>query len=260
MKLDEMAGIGQAGGALKWRGHSIEIVSDDREFMTVSVDGKPFRIEKTDNNTFNDASHEVYYKYRGKDVTIENASFIVHDGFAEFVGCDTVVDDEGEELDEATQEKIKKQFGGFQFPKLEKILTNKRYLDISAYYAEDELGETFIFDDDRTLEETEADSVIAKIGYFFEGFYFSGRNLKIVRGNSMAGKYQEVQEANVSARPNRRQHLILDTEYGEVMLVQNGDYCEAYIGDNYDDYVGDVDCNLSDSETVIRRKISELFS
>ena len=59
---------------------------------------------------------------------------------------------------------------------------------------------------------------------------------------------------------NRRNHLMLDTEYGEVMLIQVDDYCEAYIGDNYDDYVGDVDCKLTDNEGYIRKKVSELFS
>ena len=58
----------------------------------------------------------------------------------------------------------------------------------------------------------------------------------------------------------RRQHRIIDTDYGEVMLIQVDDYCEAYIGDNYDDYIGDVDCKVSDSETYIKKKISELFS
>ena len=60
-------------------------------------------------------------------------------------------------------------------------------------------------------------------------------------------------------RQKRRQHIIIDTEYGEVMLIQADDYCEAYIGDNYDDYVGDVDCKISDSETYIKKKVSELL-
>ena len=170
---------------LVWRNHNIEIVGDHNEFMTISVDGKLFRIEKTDDNTFNNASHEVYYKYRGKEITIENASFIIHNGFAEFIGCDNMIDEDGEDLDLQAQEQVKKQFGGFQFPKLEEILTNKKLLDIATYYAEEELGETFILDDTKTLEQTEPNSVIAKIGYFFEGFYFSGEKLKTVRKNAV---------------------------------------------------------------------------
>lgn len=170
---------------LVWRNHNIAIVGDNDEFMTISIDGKLFRIEKTDDNTFNNASHEVYYKYRGKEITIENASFIIHNGFAEFIGCDNMIDEDGEDLDLQAQEQVKKQFGGFQFPKLEEILTNKKLLDIATYYAEEELGETFILDDTKTLEQTEPNSVIAKIGYFFEGFYYSGEKLKTVRKNAI---------------------------------------------------------------------------
>lgn len=36
-------------------------------------------------------------------------------------------------------------------------------------------------------------------------------------------------------------HVIVITSYGEVMLKQKEGFVECYIGDNYDDYLGDID-------------------
>ena len=57
----------------------------------------------------------------------------------------------------------------------------------------------------------------------------------------------------------RAEHLMLDTSYGEVLVIQNEGYCEVYIGDNYDDYLGDIDCNITDNESYIKKLVEELF-
>lgn len=56
---------------------------------------------------------------------------------------------------------------------------------------------------------------------------------------------------------------IIDTTFGEVQLRQcydcdtNCSWCEMYIGDNYDDYIGDIDCNICDDEENILEQIEE---
>lgn len=54
-------------------------------------------------------------------------------------------------------------------------------------------------------------------------------------------------------------HRIIDTQYGEVCIkeVEGENYCEAYIGDNYDDYLCDVDCSVYDTDEVI---LEEFYS
>jgi len=55
-----------------------------------------------------------------------------------------------------------------------------------------------------------------------------------------------------------REHRIIDTEYGEVMVKSAYDcetdesFCDCYIGDNYDCYIGEVPCNYweDDDETI----------
>ena len=59
----------------------------------------------------------------------------------------------------------------------------------------------------------------------------------------------------------REQHRIIDTSFGEVCLKpkeENGEkYCEMYIGDNYDEYVGNVDCDINDEDEIILQQIEE---
>lgn len=53
-------------------------------------------------------------------------------------------------------------------------------------------------------------------------------------------------------------HRIIDTEHGEVMIKSAYDcetdesFCDCYIGDNYDCYIGEVPCNYweDDDETI----------
>ena len=57
-------------------------------------------------------------------------------------------------------------------------------------------------------------------------------------------------------------HLFVNTLYGEVMVkesFENCDYCEVYIGDNYDQYVGSIPCTLDDDEDVITKEVEELL-
>lgn len=58
-------------------------------------------------------------------------------------------------------------------------------------------------------------------------------------------------------------HRIIDTTFGEVMLYGGFDYatqepfCDMYIGDNYDDYVGSISCSLEDDDNTILEQIEE---
>lgn len=54
-------------------------------------------------------------------------------------------------------------------------------------------------------------------------------------------------------------HLFVNTLYGEVMVKEYCDYCEIYIGDNYDQYVGSIPCTLDDDEDVIIKEVEELL-
>ncbi len=61
-------------------------------------------------------------------------------------------------------------------------------------------------------------------------------------------------------------HRIIDTSFGECLLkneiVDEDGYhwCDLYIGDNYDDYVGTCDCGLNDDDEVILEQIDELLN
>lgn len=59
----------------------------------------------------------------------------------------------------------------------------------------------------------------------------------------------------------RTKHRIIDSKFGEICLKEKSDgYCEVYIGDNYDDYVGDVQCTLEDSDEVIFRELDYVLN
>ena len=61
-------------------------------------------------------------------------------------------------------------------------------------------------------------------------------------------------------------HRIINTSFGECCLknetVDEDGYhwCELYIGDNYDDYVGNCACGLYDDDEVILEQIEELLN
>ena len=57
----------------------------------------------------------------------------------------------------------------------------------------------------------------------------------------------------------REQHRIIDTCAGEVMLkyVHDCDLLDAYIGDNYDDYIGTISGHLDDDEEVLEERLKE---
>lgn len=58
-------------------------------------------------------------------------------------------------------------------------------------------------------------------------------------------------------------HRIIDTCAGEVMLKnaydcdENCDLLDAYIGDNYDDYIGTISGDLDDDEEVLEERLKE---
>ena len=52
-------------------------------------------------------------------------------------------------------------------------------------------------------------------------------------------------------------HRMVETMGGEVCLRPKDDYCEAYVGDNYDDYLCDVDCSIYDDEDYIIAKLND---
>lgn len=58
-------------------------------------------------------------------------------------------------------------------------------------------------------------------------------------------------------------HRIIDTKFGEVCIREKefgGErYCEMYIGDNYDDYVDDIDCTLCADDEEILNLIEKHF-
>lgn len=66
-------------------------------------------------------------------------------------------------------------------------------------------------------------------------------------------------------KKNTNTHRIINTSVGEVMLKQNNDsitgecYCEVYIGDNYDEYAGDIPCCYDDSDEHIEYEVERLF-
>lgn len=59
-------------------------------------------------------------------------------------------------------------------------------------------------------------------------------------------------------------HRIFDSVYGEVMLKENydvDDCCtriDVYIGDNYDQWVGEISCDIND-DSAIERALDEIF-
>lgn len=55
---------------------------------------------------------------------------------------------------------------------------------------------------------------------------------------------------------------MLDTGFGEVCIkeVEGENYCEAYGGDNYDDYICDVECTLKDSDEVMLKAFHEALN
>ncbi len=61
-------------------------------------------------------------------------------------------------------------------------------------------------------------------------------------------------------------HRIISTSFGECCLknetVDEDGYhwCDLYIGDNYDDYVGTCACGLDDDDEVILEQIDELLN
>lgn len=59
---------------------------------------------------------------------------------------------------------------------------------------------------------------------------------------------------------------IIDTSFGKCMLKnettdeQGYKWCELYVGDNFDEYVGTCSCGLDDTDDVINEQIDELLN
>lgn len=57
-------------------------------------------------------------------------------------------------------------------------------------------------------------------------------------------------------------HRIIDTTFGEVMLKESISFtgeksCDMYIGDNFDDFIGNISCSLYDDYDIIVEQIEE---
>jgi hypothetical protein len=75
-----------------------------------------------------------------------------------------------------------------------------------------------------------------------------------------------MKQNNKNIKRNRKQHRFINTPFGEIKLVGKFDnhtkehYCEMYIGDNWDNCIGEVICNISDEEDVILIQIEKFFN
>lgn len=57
-------------------------------------------------------------------------------------------------------------------------------------------------------------------------------------------------------------HAMIDTAYGEVMLIDNNGIMDVYCGDNWDEYLGTIDYGiyeLVDEEDNIVREVEKMF-
>ena len=72
---------------------------------------------------------------------------------------------------------------------------------------------------------------------------------QLLKIQATAGKPEYYQIVKLSSI-----HRMVNTPYGEVMLKPNLEdlnSCEVYIGDNYDDYLCDIDCHFDSSDKTI---------
>ena len=59
--------------------------------------------------------------------------------------------------------------------------------------------------------------------------------------------------------------MIIETDFGEVMLRQcydcdtNHTWCECYIGDNWDDYIGEIEGGFQQDEDDLREKVENIL-
>lgn len=78
------------------------------------------------------------------------------------------------------------------------------------------------------------------------------------------GGYWEGLEDEAEKMGAKKVHRILDTSFGEVMLkpkTDNGEeMLEVYIGDNYDDFVGEISASIDDDEDDLLDQIDELLN
>lgn len=78
------------------------------------------------------------------------------------------------------------------------------------------------------------------------------------------GGYWEGLEDEAEKMGAKKVHRILDTSFGEVMLkpkTDNGEeMLEIYIGDNYDDFVGEISASIDDDEDDLLDQIDELLN
>lgn len=78
------------------------------------------------------------------------------------------------------------------------------------------------------------------------------------------GGYWEGLEDEAEKMGAKKVHRMLDTSFGEVMLkpkTDNGEeMLEVYIGDNYDDFVGEISASIDDDEDDLLDQIEELLN
>ena len=77
------------------------------------------------------------------------------------------------------------------------------------------------------------------------------------------GGYWEGLDDEAEKMGAKKVHRMLDTSFGEVMLkpkTDNGEeMLEIYIGDNYDDFVGEISASIDDDEDDLLDQIDELL-
>ena len=78
------------------------------------------------------------------------------------------------------------------------------------------------------------------------------------------GGYWEGLDDEAEKMGAKKVHRMLDTSFGEVMLkpkTDNGEeMLEIYIGDNYDDFVGEISASIDDDEDDLLGQIDELLN
>ena len=78
------------------------------------------------------------------------------------------------------------------------------------------------------------------------------------------GGYWEGLDDEAEKMGAKKVHRMLDTSFGEVMLkpkTDNGEeMLEIYIGDNYDDFVGEISASIDDDEDDLLDQIDELLN
>ena len=98
---------------------------------------------------------------------------------------------------------------------------------------------------------------------FFSKICIFEKNVVLLRCKSNKTMAQTREEMIKEICGRKPKHRFINTSFGEVKLVGGFNYstqehfCEVYIGDNFDQYVCEIDCNILDDEENILQQIEE---